>query len=63
MAKFIELHDEKNRAVLVNIDAISTIAEIYETNAQAAVRMCDGFQFKVIERERAIIDLLNNKFR
>lgn len=60
MAKFIELHDEKNRAVLVNIDAISTIAEIYETNAQTAVRMCDGFQFKVIEREKSVIEMLKN---
>ena len=60
MAKFIELNDEKNRAVLVNIDAISTIAEIYETNAQTAVRMCDGFQFKVIEREKSVIEMLKN---
>lgn len=60
MAKFIELHDEKNRAVLVNIDAISTIAEIYESNAQTAVRMCDGFQFKVIEREKSVIEMLKN---
>ena len=60
MAKFIELHDEKNRAVLVNIDAISTIAEIYETNAQTAVRMCDGFQFKVIERESSVREMLKD---
>lgn len=60
MAKFIELHDEKNRAVLVNVEDILLVIEIYESKALTSIKMRDGSMFKALESEKTVLDKLKN---
>ena len=60
MAKFIQLHDEERNAILVNVEEISVIKEIYDKNGNALVRMRDGYLFTAIERESSIREMLKD---
>ena len=60
MAKFIQLHDEERCAVLVNVEEISLIMEIFDKNGNTLIRMHDGYQFKAIERESSVREMLKD---
>ena len=60
MAKFIELHDEERQVILVNVEEISVIKEIYDKNGNTLVRMRDGYQIKAIERESSVREMLKD---
>ena len=60
MAKFIELHDEERQVILVNVEEISVIKEIYDKNGNMLVRMRDGYQIKAIERINSVREMLKN---
>lgn len=60
MAKFIELHDEERQVILVNVEEISVIKEIYDKNGNTLVRMRDGYLFTAIERESSVREMLKD---
>lgn len=60
MAKFIELHDEERNVILVNVEEISVIKEIYDKNGNTLVRMRDGYLFTAIERESSVREKLKD---
>ena len=60
MAKFIQLHDEERQVILVNVEEISVIKEIYDKNGNTLVRMRDGYLFTAIERESSVREMLKD---
>ena len=60
MAKFIQMHDEERNAILVNVEEISVIKEIYDKNGNTLVRMRDGYLFTAIERESSVREMLKD---
>ena len=60
MAKFIELHDEEGKVILVNVKKISVIKEIYDKNGNTLVRMRDGYLFTAIERINSVREMLKD---
>ena len=60
MAKFIQLHDEERNVILVNVEEISVIKEIYDKGGNTLVRMRDGYLFTAIERESAVREMLKD---
>ena len=60
MAKFIELHDEERQVILVNVEEISVIKEIYDKNGNTLIRMRDGYLFTAIERESSVREMLKD---
>ena len=60
MAKFIELHDEKNHSLFVNIEEISLIKNRSNCCYNVTdVKMRDGFIFKIMETKEEIRDILS----
>ena len=60
MAKFIQLHDEERQVILVNVEEISVIKEIYDKSGNTLVRMRDGYLFTAIERESSVREMLKD---
>ena len=60
LAKFIQLHDEERNVILVNVEEISVIKEIYDKNSNTLIRMRDGYQIKAIERINSVREVLKD---
>ena len=60
LAKFIQMHDEERNAILVNVEEISVIKEIYDKNGNTLVRLRDGYLFTAIERESSVREMLKD---
>ena len=60
LAKFIQMHDEERNVILVNVEEISVIKEIYDKNGNTLVRMRDGYLFTAIERESSVREMLKD---